>query len=315
MASSFANFLKKFYFKKWILGVFRYDVNEIIRSKTFDPQIKWLWKRKFDKFYADPFILSSDENGLKILLEEFSFKEDYGTLTLLTLDKKFRQIGYKTILDTKSHLSYPFFFKENNKTYVFPESGQSGKLSCYEFDYEKETLNFVQDILDIPLLDSTILKQNGKYWIFGSIGEPRVGYKLFIYFSDSLFGPYTAHPMNPLKFENDGSRPAGNFIEVDGILYRPTQNCAKVYGESITVNKVNTLSETDFNEEFYMKISINENNKKNFGMHTIHTINALQDIIVVDGMRWAFAPVRQVKSHLDNRKKEKLMKAKTVHNE
>lgn len=309
MASSVNNFLKKFYFKKWILGVFRYDIKEIIRSKSFDPSVKWLWKRKFDKFFADPFILNSDKNGLKIFLEEFLFEEDYGRLTLLTLDKNFRQTDYKTILDTKSHLSYPFIFRENDRTYVFPEAGQSGKLTCYEYDTEKETLNFLKDIMDVPLLDSTIIRHNGKYWIFGSIGKTRVGYELLIYYSDNLLGPYTAHPKNPVKFDTDGSRPAGNFIEVDGALYRPTQNCRFIYGESITVNKVNILTETDFDEEFYMSISINENNKRNFGMHTIHTINAFDDIIVVDGMRWAFAPVRQVKSYIDNRKKERLMQA------
>jgi|WetSurMetagenome_2_1015567.scaffolds.fasta_scaffold16272_4 hypothetical protein len=308
MAGSFEHFLNKFYFKKWILGVFRYDISEIIRSKSFDPEVKWLWKRKFDKFYADPFILNSDGKGIKIFLEEFSFAEDYGKLTLMTLDKNFRQTGYKTILDTKSHLSYPFIFRENNKTYVFPEAGQSGKLSCYEYDNENETLRFLKDIMDVPLLDSTIIKRDGKYWIFGSIGKARVGYKLYIYSSDNLLGPYTAHPKNPVKFDPDGSRPAGNFIEVDGALYRPTQNCRNIYGESITVNKVNVLTESDFDEEFYMTISINESNKQNFGMHTIHTINAFDDLIVVDGMRWAFAPVRQVKSYLDNRKKEKLMK-------
>jgi hypothetical protein len=31
-------------------------------------------------------------------------------------------------------------------------------------------------------------------------------------------------------------------------------------------------------------------------MHTIHTINVEEDIIVVDGMHWTFSPVSQLKN-------------------
>jgi len=308
MAGFITQKIKKLYFKKWIIGVFRGDLEEIIRSKTFDPQIKWLWKRRFAKFYADPFILSSDENEIKVLIEEFPFKQDYGKLALMKLDKNFRQTGYKIILDTGSHLSYPFFYKEDGRTFVFPEAGQSGKFSCYEFNYSDEKLHFVKDILDVPLLDSTIIKRNGKYWIFGAIGANKQPYKLFIYYSDNLLGPYSAHPMNPVKADLDGSRPAGNMIEVDGVLYRPAQNCRNIYGESMTVNKIISFDETRFEEVPYMTISINKDNVNNKGVNTIHTINALNGVIVVDGIRWTFAPIMQIKSHLDNRKKEKRMK-------
>jgi hypothetical protein len=30
-------------------------------------------------------------------------------------------------------------------------------------------------------------------------------------------------------------------------------------------------------------------------MHTIHTINALDNIIIVDGEHWAFSPIQQIK--------------------
>lgn len=280
----------------------------------FDPDINWLPIRSIDTYYADPFLLFSKDENLKILLEDFSFDENYGKISLMTLDRSFKQVNCKILLDTKNHISYPFIFTENNKTYIFPEAGRSGKLSCYEYDPLNESINFLQDIVDLPLCDSSILKQNGKYWIFGTLSEIEADtkritdYKLYVFFSDRLLGPYVPHPGNPIKSGLNGTRQAGNFIEVDGIIYRPTQNCERLYGESITINKVTELNEINVVEEPYMTICINKKNRYNYGMHTIHTINVMNDIVVIDGKRWTFSPIIQLKSYLRNRNKVRLPK-------
>jgi hypothetical protein len=307
-------YIEKFFFKKWIIGIFRGNIKDIIRSKTFDPDINWLFIRSIDTYYADPFLLIPKDENFQILLEDFSLDKGYGKISLTTLDKSFKQVNHKILLDTKSHISYPFVFSENNKTYIFPEAGRSGKLSCYEYDRVNETIDFLQDIVDLPLCDSSILKRDGKYWIFGTLSEINTDtdkitdYKLCVFFSDSLLGPYVPHPGNPVNRGLDGTRSAGNFIEVEGIIYRPTQNCEKQYGESITINKVTELNEINVVEEPYMTISINRRNRSNYGMHTIHTINAIDDIIVVDGNRWTFSPVIQLKFFLRSRRKARKIK-------
>lgn len=303
-----SKYIEKLYFKKWIIGIFHADIKDIISNKSFDPDIKWLPIKSIDTYYADPFLISSKEGNFKILLEDFSFDKNYGKISLMTLDARFKQVNLKLLLDTKSHLSYPFAYTENNRTYIFPEAGQSGKLSCYEYDPENETIHFVMDILDLPLRDSTIIKQDGKYWIFGTLSENGTDYKLYVFFSDNLFGPYVSHPGNPIKSGLDGNRPAGNFIVIDGIIYRPTQNCQTVYGESMTINKVIELNEHNVAEELYMTIKINKNNRFNFGMHTIHTINVMNDIIVVDGIKWTFSPIIQLQYFLKNRIKARQLK-------
>jgi hypothetical protein len=314
MIRTFSKYIEKLFFKKWIIGIFRADIKDIIRSKTFDPCINWIRMGSIDKYYADPFILFPTNENINILLEEFSFKDDYGKISLVTLDKKFKQLNHKELLDTENHISYPFIFSENNKTYIFPEAGRSGKLSCYEYDPVNESICFLKDIVDLPLCDSSILKHDDKYWIFGTISEidpdtdQITDYKLCVFFSYSLLGPYNAHPGNPIKFGLNGTRQAGNFIEVDGIIYRPAQNCEKQYGESITINKVTELNEINVAEEPYMNISINRKNRSNYGMHTIHTINSMDDLIVVYGIRWTFSPIIQIRTYLRNRKKEKLIK-------
>ena len=301
MENILITYYNKLFFKKWIIGICHENISDIIRKKKFNPNIKWLRTDSPDKFYADPFLIPSKNGGLNIMYEEFPFNENYGKISLMALDEKFNPKSNKLLLDTKSHLSYPFIYAENNKTYIFPESAQNGKLSCYEYDSESESIKFLKDILDLPLRDSTIIKHDNKYWIVGTLSEAAIDYKLHIFVSDNLLGPYIPHPKNPVKNGLNGTRSAGNFIEINGTIYRPTQNCQKNYGESITINKVTELSLENFSEEPHMTIKINKKNKNNRDVRSIHTINVLGNNIVVDGEQWIFSPKEQWKSFLKSR--------------
>ena len=298
MKSVYSKYIDKLFYKNWTIGICKADIKDIITKRSFDPDITWLFANSYDKYYADPFLMKSDNGNFKILHEEFPYDTDYGVLSLVTLNENFKPIDYKTLLDTKSHISYPFYFTENNKTYIFPEAGQSGKLSCYEFDPVNETMNFVKDIINLPLRDSTIFKKDNKYWLFGTTGTTETGYELHVFYAESLLGPYRPHPNNPVKNGLNGNRPAGNFIEIDGVIYRPTQNCKNLYGESITINKVIELNEKNVEEEPYLEIFINQNNRHNSGIRTIHTINVVDNYMVVDGIKWTFSPFKQLKGHL-----------------
>lgn len=303
-----SKFIDKLYFKQWSIGLCRGDIKEIIRSKSFDQNIYWLPLKSFDHFQADPFLIRSKNGNINILHEDFPFDDYYGRISLMTLDNNFKLMNHKILLDTKSHLSYPLIYTENNRTFVFPEAAHSGKLLCYEYDPVNETLNYPQVILDLPLLDSTILKHDEKYWLFGTLYGEDPHNKLYIYYSDNLFGPYTPHPENPVKNSLDGSRPAGNFIKIDNTIYRPSQNCKNQYGESMTINKVNLLNELHFEEEPYMEIFIDRKKHNNKKMNTIHTINILDDIIAVDGSKWTFSPAIQWKVYLKNREQKRQKK-------
>src|ERR1039457_3185379 len=183
MKTKYSKYISKLFFKQWIIGICQENIQEILRTKTFDPKIHWIDATSSEKFYADPFPISYKNGKLKILYEEYSYEKDYGTISLMTIDKDFRPIDNKILLDTNSHLSYPFYHSENIKTHVFPESADNDKLSCYEFSHEHESLVFMKDILDIPLYDSTILKYDNKYWIFGVTGRNSTSYKLAIFYS------------------------------------------------------------------------------------------------------------------------------------
>jgi len=281
---------------QWNIGFSRGSIEQVIRQKECKLPFKWMPLNDSSASVADPFIFKDPSGKVKLIYEDFSMTDPakYGKIMLTTLDKAFNAGSKKEVLDAGSHASYPFVFSENGKTFIIPETSHQRKVAAYEYDFANEQLVNESTIIDkLPLLDSTIFKHSDKYWLFATSTEQGLGHsRLFIYYSDSLFGNYKAHAGNPVKDNINGSRPAGNLIKVDGELYRPTQNCGQHYGESISINKITKLSENEFSEEFYFKISPDKNSKYNSG---VHTINVMDDMIVIDGIRMIFMPLTKWK--------------------
>ena len=66
----------------------------------------------------------------------------------------------------------------------------------------------------------------------------------------------------------------------------------KLYGESISINKIIKLTETEFKEDFSFEL-----NAKQFlnGFERLHTINFSNEYIVIDSTYSKFAPFMQLK--------------------
>ena len=281
---------------QWNIGFANYNIKDIIRDKKNDLKFKWFPIEDSGKSFADPFIFRTEDKKLHVVYEEFSMIDPkiYGKIVLSTVNEDFTPSFNKEILDSKTHSSYPFIFTENNETYVIPESGQRGKVSCYQFDVASRSLINERILINnLPLLDSTIFKYNNKFWLFATLADHKYDHsKLYIYYADSLFGNYTPHIKNSVKYGLDGTRPAGNIITVDNELFRPAQNCKEYYGKSITINKILILNEKEFEEEPYLEITAEKNSMYSEG---IHTINFLDDIVVVDGIKMIFMPLKKIK--------------------
>jgi hypothetical protein len=278
---------KKCSVMQWGIGFCKANIADVIRNKALDVNFTWLDHSEKLQFIADPFIFRNGNNNINLLFEDFSVERD-GFIGLKVLDDQFNVINEKRVLERDSHLSYPFIFKENGITYIIPESHQQGKVFIYEYNFLTDELDNGKVLVDLPLLDATIVKKNDIYWLFANYGDGvDDNNKLFIYYSDELCGRYKPHKLNPVRDNLDGTRPAGTFIEVDGILYRPSQNCGRYYGKSITISEIIKLTPEEFEERHYCELSANNKSPYAAGLHTI---NVLDNIIVIDGVKLLFMP-------------------------
>jgi hypothetical protein len=283
--------------KQWAIGLAKADIGELLTNGADHLKYHWLPISEDTRFFADPFIFPNTDGNLNVIYEDFSYYGQYGKISLSTVDKDFNLLASKEVLDTGSHLSYPNVFVQDGKTFIMPEASKAGNLYCYEFDFAAQKLGNRRTIIEnVPLLDSTILYHNNKYWLFATHRGPDSNNKLYIYHSPDWFGPYTPHQANPVKNNLDGSRPAGNFIKSNGEIYRPTQNSKDYYGKSITLFKIARLDEKQFEEEAVLDIKPSKNSNFNYA---IHTINLSGDVIVIDGLRRLFKPLEQLKIFLN----------------
>ncbi|MDN3655841.1 hypothetical protein QWZ08_09415 [Ferruginibacter paludis] len=280
---------------QWGIGFCRANIEDVIRNKRLDGNFTWIAHDERLHFIADPFIFRNQDNNINLLFEDFSVERD-GFIGLKVLDDQYNLIAEKKVLESSSHLSYPFVFRENGITYVIPESHQQGKVFVYEYDFLKDELVNGKILVDLPLLDTTIVKIKDTYWLFANYGDGiDDNNKLYIYYSDALRGEYKPHSLNPVRNNLDGTRPAGNFIVVDGILYRPSQNCGKYYGKSITISEIIHLTPDEFEERHHCEISADHKSEYSAGLHTI---NVLGDIIVIDGVKLLFMPFTKTRLFL-----------------
>lgn len=282
----------KFYYNQWTIGIARADIGEIITGKSFNPRITWFPLKNRQENCADPFILKDESGNYDIFYEKYMIDDlQSGDIWVMKVDREFNVISDEVLLDRQFHASFPFLYRENGKVYVVPETANENKLLCYEFDSANRALSFKGSIIDEPLRDATILKHDNKYWLFGMLKFVKgldEKYESWVYVSDQFTGPYSPHPRNPIKKGLNGTRSAGNFIRVGGDLYRPTQNCEEEYGKSINISRIERLNESEIKEDHHMTISI-KRNRYNKGITKIHTINAIDDIIIVDGVKRTFS--------------------------
>ena len=276
---------------QWNIGFCMADIAQVIREKKTSLSFKWMPLGNGSTSVADPFIIKGPSGQLTLFYEDFSMTDltRYGKIIAANVDNEFAVTGNKMILDAGSHSSYPFIFVENGVTYIIPETSEQRKVAAFEYDFKNKCLVNERVLIgNLPLLDSTIFKHYNKYWLFATLGEHGYDHsQLHIYYADNLFGPYKPNANNPVKNNLDGSRPAGNLIEVDGEIYRPAQNCAQHYGESISINKITRLSENEFTEELFFKLTPDKSSAFNSG---VHTINSFDGIIVIDGIKMLFRP-------------------------
>lgn len=293
----------KFYYQRWVIGVARVDIKEVIQQKNFDASITWLTVNKLSENYADPFILKTD-SGYDIFYERYP-ENGVGDIWLMKIDEDFQIESNVPIFEDPIHASFPFLYRENGKIYMIPETAGEKKLFRFEYDEDSSTVSHKDFILHQSILDPTILKYDDKYWLFGAKRDKETGetYESWVYTSEKLGGPYKSHPRSPYVTGLDGIRAAGNFIKIGDVIYRPTQNCEEEYGKSITINKIQKLSETEIKEEFYMSISI-DNKKNKDGIVKIHTINSAGNVIAIDGVQRTFSvtkPFKLLKKYLSSK--------------
>lgn len=272
-------FKRFFYANQWFL-LFSLKKDA---SNNFKEFIKLIPSK--EKFWADPHVIQV--NGkYYIFIEEFLSSKNKGHISVIELDELGNWSMPVTVLEKDYHLSYPFVFKWNDKFYMVPESVANKTIDlyeCVEFPYK---WNFKQCLMaNVSAVDTTLIHYSDKWWLFTAMAEneaavPNV--ELFLFYTDNLFdGKWNAHPQNPIVSDVKSARSAGSLFVKDGKLFRPSQDCSKVYGYGFDLNEIVVLTETEYRERTMSSIRPNWDKR----ILATHTFANCGNLTVIDVFR------------------------------
>src|SRR5215210_499355 len=256
-------------FEQWVLA---YRINQAEFKYLIPPS---------DRFWADPFPIRAG-GKYYIFFEEYLNRVGRAHISVIEIDHNGIVSGPTEVLKMDCHLSYPFVFEWRGDYYMIPETGDKNVVELYRsvsfpFEWRME-----QVLLEAKCpLDTTLIEVNGTWWMFVNIQEEGVTVnwdELHLYYADSLLGPWKPHARNPVVSDVRSARPAGRLFWSDNVLYRPSQDSSMRYGYATTINRINSLTPTEYSETEVTKILPNWDGAV-LGVHTLNTFN---EITVID---------------------------------
>ena len=261
----------------WDLAFGVYD-ESIITNGIDKKALKFVKNPYKKKWFADPFILAEDEKSIQILAEEFDSDVKKGRLARLRISKPdYKITECAIILELDTHLSFPAIYMEGNALYVHPENSASGKSTVYRYDPEEDRLVEPIVLVDKPLTDAVIVKNENKYTMYSTLIPQNGGPLLHVFKSDSLLHPF--QEVGEIDFGQKAARMAGAYITTGMGLIRPAQDCTRDYGEAIFF----------YNEKEIVGEIRPQKNGKYAG---IHTFNTLGGTFVIDLKKYNYAYLR-----------------------
>lgn len=216
-------------------------------NKAFLQTTDWFvaWRRVGDEnynlvenphgFWLADSIVYEDDDGAWLFVEAFDVKEGYGKLAVLPFDDG--AFGdFELMLDSGSHLSYPFVFNHGGKRYMIPESSAAAEMALYVADDFPFGWRKLATLLEGPYVDTSVYGDAaGRVWGYSYQVEARE----FIRFTldmDSF-----ALTVEKRTYDSDGLlRPGGRVFRENAELFFPTQNNRYFYGQSLLLRDLSS---------------------------------------------------------------------------
>ena len=207
---------------------------------------------------ADPFLFVKG-GALYLFYEYLPIGKGLGVIKMTrTKDLKHWSRPIQITHEPECHFSYPWVFEEDGVVYLMPETGCDHNIRLYRAVNDELTDWVLDEVLlerkieaqtgiKYDFADSSLYKKDDVYYLFTSVYKNEE-YSLELYTSQSLKGPYSLHSASPICVGNKYGRCAGSLIEVNGMLYRPAQDCVDSYGGQVHMMEIDELTPNTYRE-------------------------------------------------------------------
>lgn len=275
----------------WQVGIVAAPLRDIVARGTLEGLPLTLFPDLGSfRYAADPFGVWRD-GRLHVFVETFDYRVAVGRIEVFVFDAALRFIERLPVLAEPWHLSYPQLLEAEGETWLLPEAAQSGRLTFYRaVDFPTRWEAAFAITLDAVPIDATPLWHDGRWWLFytpAGSAAARVSV-LHAAHAPRLTGPWTPHPMNPLRIDRAAARPGGTPLLAGGRIVLPVQDSATSYGDAIRLLDVATLTPDAFVATPGARL-VAPNAAAPF-TRGLHTLSAAGDVTLVDVKRRHFSP-------------------------
>ncbi|MBC7741470.1 MAG: hypothetical protein H7061_04680 [Bdellovibrionaceae bacterium] len=275
-----------FYAESWQVGVLACQPGDLLTLPIENFKPIWLPHETKSSFEADPFGYGT-QNGERIIFESFDYKKSRGEISSTAFDPMTNSFSKPRLEISKSyHLSYPFTFEYINQTFCLIENYTEHKMDYFVLDQNEQWQEYLQLPLKKGRNDQTLHQHNGLWYLFYTDGLHGANFNLQIEYSESPFGPFKSHLLNPIKVDIRSARSAGRIFNHREKLYRPSQNSKYGYGAAISLFEIKKLSPTEYAEVFVREIIAPRLWGQYFGLHTISKLS--NTYILIDCKSYKF---------------------------
>jgi hypothetical protein len=273
--------------ERWAIGAPDVPLDRVTSSGVLRSD-RWIPSQSRAAYLADPFPWPGRPDVL--VCERYDYRSQLGTLRTIT-------VANETIVDDRpldvqagnAHRSYPFLYEENGHVFLLPEMAASGELVLFELDSPDRARPFCVIARNVRVADPTLFVHDGRYWIAYTDTGFGVDDNLCLLYARRLAGPWTPHPLNPVKVDIRSSRPGGTPFVLNGKLYRPSQDCSATYGANLALNLVRVCTPDRYEEDVAAVLRPDPRGPYPDGLHTL-SIDGTR--ILIDGKKIFFDPRR-----------------------
>jgi hypothetical protein len=203
------------------------------------------------RFYADPFPIVSG-GRLHMFVEEFDHRLGRGVISVIEFDGSGPIGKPRQVLETASHLSYPFVFEHAGETWMVPESSATATIDLYRADpFPDRWIKEATLVSGVTASDATLFEHNGRWWMLAVARDDGGAHSdaLHVWSAGDALGPWRAHDRNPVLVDIASARPAGRVGRRDGKLIRPFQDCRNGYGSALGLAAIIRLDDEGFEQQ------------------------------------------------------------------
>jgi hypothetical protein len=200
-------------------------------------------------FYSDPFPVEKD-GRLFVFVEDFEHRLDRGVISVVEFDARGPLGTPRPVLDTGSHLSYPFVFEHAGEMWMVPESCTAGTVDLYRAErFPDGWVKQATLVPDVVASDPTLFEHQGRWWMFATVRDGGCySDALYLWSAPDLLGPWAPHRHNPILVDLATARPGGRVVRRGNKLIRPFQDCRKGYGGALGLAEIIRLDDDGFEQ-------------------------------------------------------------------